>query len=85
MYKSCIADTLLSARFNRAKPSLVFLQNLNDPFFTETASRHRLPPQLEHRLTSNPKLSGEQVMGFEGQLGLNGPKVLLRRRIECLR
>ncbi|ATG47255.1 hypothetical protein CEW89_06535 [Celeribacter ethanolicus] len=33
--------------------SLVFLQDANDLLFAETASLHRLSPQLENRLTSN--------------------------------
>ncbi|WP_238841078.1 hypothetical protein, partial [Roseobacter cerasinus] len=31
--------------------SLVLFQNANDLFFAETASLHRLSPQLENRLT----------------------------------
>ncbi|MBO9475590.1 hypothetical protein J7413_18760, partial [Shimia sp. R10_1] len=34
---------------------LVLFQNANDLFFAETASFHRLSPQLENRLT---KISG---------------------------
>jgi|GEM_PF-6010562 len=44
---------MLAAKLLRAKPSLMLLQNANDLFFAETASLHRLSPQLENRLTSN--------------------------------
>jgi hypothetical protein len=46
---------MLSAQLLRAKTGLMLLQNANDLFFTETASLHRLSPQLENRLT---KISG---------------------------
>ena len=37
----------------RSKPSLMLFQYPNDLFFAETASLHRLSPQLENRLTQN--------------------------------
>jgi hypothetical protein len=46
---------MLAAQFLRAKPGLMLFQNANDLFFAETASLHRLAPQLENRLT---KISG---------------------------
>ena len=36
-------------------------QNADDFLFAETASLHRLSPQLENRLTSDEDLSGEHV------------------------
>jgi len=44
---------MFAAQLLRTQPGLVLLQNATDLFFAETASLHRLSPQLENRLTSN--------------------------------
>ena len=46
------ADPMLAAQVRRAHARLVLLQDANDLRFAETASLHRLSPQLENRLTS---------------------------------
>ncbi|MEP5769459.1 hypothetical protein, partial [Nisaea sp.] len=49
----------------------MLFQNPNDLFFAETASLHRLSPQLENRLTQNTGLNGEQVKGQQDQAKLS--------------
>ncbi len=57
--KGRVADPVLAALLLRAEPGLVLLQDANNLFFAETASLHRLSPQLENRLTSNRGLFRE--------------------------
>ena len=54
--KRGIADTVLATQLLRTKPSLMLFQYSYDLFFAETASLHRLSPQLENRLTKKTGL-----------------------------
>jgi hypothetical protein len=53
LLKGRVAHAMLAAQMHRPKPSLMLFLDSNDLFFAETASLHRLSPQLENSLTLN--------------------------------